>query len=150
MVAVSLNKSKTNWLTFFLFFMRLASRLSWAFPGALDPHKRSAILAYTKEMMQRGVRYCTNTSTMRYDNMATSDMWTFWQNGFTWTMPPVKQWRIQAVWVSEWCDGDVYLSWWIYGTSFLHQPLIDFMFIKMRYQCNYEYLRVLFARHICL
>jgi hypothetical protein len=44
-------------LTFFLFFMRLASRLSWAFPGALEPHSRRAILAYTQEMMQRGVKY---------------------------------------------------------------------------------------------
>jgi hypothetical protein len=56
--------------------MRLASRLSWAFPGALEPQSRTAILAYTKEMMQRGVKYCTSTITMRYDNMATSDMCT--------------------------------------------------------------------------
>jgi hypothetical protein len=41
-------------------------------------------------MMQRGVKYCTNTITTRYANMVPADKLTFWQNGFMCTLPPVE------------------------------------------------------------
>ena len=57
---VNLFPMESIFLTFFLFFIRFASRESWALPGARLPHNFNAIRAYTQDITESGVRYCRN------------------------------------------------------------------------------------------